>query len=139
MAPGTAVHANRGPRGSRPRQDISAAPAAMPPKTLGLLCSPCHRRRDRNRGERNRAPPPSSGAPARALLRHATRSAFAASTRGPIAAAAGWLLCQAPSFAAMGRRGKNPMCATVRGPIRAGVLQGDVRKKSDRNYWCWVM
>jgi hypothetical protein len=53
MAPGTAVHANRGPRGSWPRQDISAAPAAMPPKTLGLLCSPCHRRRDRNRGERN--------------------------------------------------------------------------------------
>jgi hypothetical protein len=43
----------------------------MPPKTLGLLCSPCHRRHDRNRGERNRAPPPSSGAPARALLRHA--------------------------------------------------------------------
>jgi hypothetical protein len=64
--------------------------------------------------------------------RHATRSAFVASTRGPIATAAGWLLCQAPSFAAMGRRGENPMCATVRSPIRAGVLQGDVRKKSDR-------
>ena len=31
----------------------------------------CGCRRDRNRGERNRAPPPCSGAPARALLRHA--------------------------------------------------------------------